>query len=96
VVKGNYLNSSIQHISHLIDFRYECLVLGQQEYAAEYRDKLYFLLDEDAREKFMRFIYLISIHLSFLFNFVSSIDNRKNTGIYLYQINFLRRELLLI
>jgi len=34
--------------------RYESLVLGRQEHAAEYRDKLYFLLDEDAREKFMR------------------------------------------
>ncbi|CAF1366990.1 unnamed protein product [Rotaria sp. Silwood1] len=34
--------------------RYECLVLGQQEFAVEYRDKLYFLLNEEAREKFMR------------------------------------------
>ncbi|CAF1405575.1 unnamed protein product [Rotaria sordida] len=34
--------------------RYEYLVLGQQEFAVEYRDKLYFLLNEEAREKFMR------------------------------------------
>ncbi|UJR31514.1 hypothetical protein I4U23_019003 [Adineta vaga] len=34
--------------------RYESLVLGQQEFALEYRDKLYFLLNEEAREKFMR------------------------------------------
>ncbi|CAF4492974.1 unnamed protein product, partial [Rotaria socialis] len=34
--------------------KYECLVLGQQEFAVEYRDKLYFLLNEEAREKFMR------------------------------------------
>ncbi|CAF3709748.1 unnamed protein product [Adineta steineri] len=34
--------------------RYECLVLGQQQYTVEYRDKVYFMLDEEAREKFMR------------------------------------------
>ncbi|CAF2033300.1 unnamed protein product [Rotaria magnacalcarata] len=34
--------------------KYECLVLGQQEFAVEYRDKLYFLLSEEARERFMR------------------------------------------
>ncbi|CAF4331344.1 unnamed protein product, partial [Rotaria magnacalcarata] len=33
--------------------KYECLVLGQQEFAVEYRDKLYFLLSEEARERFM-------------------------------------------
>ena len=58
VVNGNYLNfSKIKLLYHLINFRYECLVLGQQEFAVEYRDKLYFLLNEEAREKFMRFIY---------------------------------------
>ncbi|CAF1144837.1 unnamed protein product [Adineta ricciae] len=34
--------------------RYECLSLGQPEFAVEYREKLYFLLNEEAREKFMR------------------------------------------
>ena len=36
--------------------RYECLVLGQQEYAVAYRDKLYLLFNEEAREKFLRFV----------------------------------------
>jgi hypothetical protein len=55
VVNGKYLNSfSMKFIFNFVNFSYECLVLGQQEYAVEYRDKLYFLLDEEAREKFMR------------------------------------------
>ena len=37
-------------------FRYEALVSGQQEFAAEYRENLYFLADNEAREKFMRLI----------------------------------------
>ncbi len=44
----------MKFIFNFVNFSYECLVLGQQEYAVEYRDKLYFLLDEEAREKFMR------------------------------------------
>jgi hypothetical protein len=70
VVKGKtYLKFLL--IYSFFDFRYECLVLGQQEFAVEYRDKLYFLLDEEAREKFMRFIYfnfyISNNHICFYF-----------------------------
>lgn len=51
---------------YLIYFRYEYLFLGQQEFAVEYRDKLYFLLNEEARGKFMR---LISKTSHFHFNY---------------------------
>ncbi|CAF0983872.1 unnamed protein product, partial [Didymodactylos carnosus] len=36
------------------DKKYECLVMGGQDYAVQYRDKLFFMLNEQAREKFMR------------------------------------------
>lgn len=53
VANGTYLKFP-NEIFISLNFSYESLVLGQQEFAVEYRDKLYFLLDEDAREKFMR------------------------------------------
>lgn len=58
VVKSKYLilvNKLLYFEFFFVNFRYECLALGQQEFAVEYRDKLYFLLNEEAREKFMRF-----------------------------------------
>jgi hypothetical protein len=54
VASGKVFNKKIDFYFYFLNFSYECLVLGQQEFAVEYRDKLYFLLNEETREKFMR------------------------------------------
>lgn len=36
--------------------------MGQQDFAVEYRDKLYLLFNEETREKFLRFDFLCFVH----------------------------------